>query len=335
MSLDLKESLVSLEKLVNHISKEAHDINEAPSFDVVNNNTESGKLHGYTVPVEDDRGRQNILTVSGDVTSKDGPINHIGDVVIKGNVEAGSVVRASGNIIIEGTVANASVNAGGTIAVTQGIYGGDFGKIVANGNVTAGFMEKAEVVSGGSVKTNYILDSIISSDGYVIANGKNSFISGGKVHGLLGIETTEIGNEMEEPTVVMAGYSSEEYSRYLEKLDKENELSEHLSDAVNEITKIVRRIRRGETTMPEVSDELESLNGDKDFFFHELDNIRFDIKQVESKLKAGKGSMVCVSETIYPGTILEIEGAAFRVPAKTSYLKYACEGNKIVSKVFG
>lgn len=331
MSSNIRESLTSLEKLINHISREKGAMGIAPSFGAGKENEE---LRGYTVPADERENSPNVLEINGDVEFKNGQINHVGDIVIKGNVESGAVVRTSHNIIIEGMIENASVNAGGNITVSGGIRGGDAGNVVANGSLTAEFVENGSVSAGGNIYVNYIIDSTVTSDGVVVVDGKGGFISGGKTSGLMGVSARELGNDMEEPTIVMAGYSSEYYSHYLDMTEKETDLSERLSDTVHEITKIVRNIRNKIISHEDAAIDLERLNAEKDFCFQELDNVRFDIKQIEERLRRGKGRDICASETVYPGTILEIEGSAFRIPATTSYVRYFCEGNKIVSKVF-
>ena len=58
---------------------------------------------------------QNLLTIPGDVDISAGNINFAGDVMIKGKVREGFLIKSDGNITIRGNVeAGAIIKAGET-----------------------------------------------------------------------------------------------------------------------------------------------------------------------------------------------------------------------------
>ena len=58
-----------------------------------------------------------------------GNINFAGDVVIKGNVGAGSVIKATGDVIIHGFVESAEITAGGDVEIGLGVNASNKGFI--------------------------------------------------------------------------------------------------------------------------------------------------------------------------------------------------------------
>lgn len=279
---------------------------------------------------------KSIYEQNGDLTGNDSKLEYLGDVHIKGNVEDGAVIHASRHIIVEGIVGNATLNAGGDIVAIGGIRGSDRAVITSGGNVYAETIEQADVEAGGTVRANSFVNSNVSSGGFVMAEGRYGAIVGGKIKGLCGINAKTIGDEYNVVTIVMAGYSGDDYDKYLEFSDKEKETSERLSEIMNEIKLIMKDLRIGKIAERSQADyRIDELNREKDECFTKLDNYRFDKKQYEMIIEIGKGRSICASEAVYGGVIVDIEGATFRVPADTGYVKYQNVGGKIVSRVLG
>ena len=92
-----------------------------------------------TVHIENALCMENIGVKTGHVKFK-------GCLVVTGNIEAGMVVRATGNILVAGFIESADVQAQGDISVQKGIIGH---------NVSEGESKTCIVKSGGHIKANY------------------------------------------------------------------------------------------------------------------------------------------------------------------------------------
>ena len=79
----------------------------------------------------------NNFEVPADVDASTGDINFDGTVMIRGNVLTGFIVRAKGDIIVDGVVEGAELYAGGQIILKRGIQGMERGKLRAESNVIA------------------------------------------------------------------------------------------------------------------------------------------------------------------------------------------------------
>ncbi|MBI5557763.1 MAG: DUF342 domain-containing protein [Deltaproteobacteria bacterium] len=100
---------------------------------------------------------EDIFEIPEDVNYHTGNIDVKTDLLIKGSVLSGFTVRSEGDIAILGAVENgATVIAGGNLTVDKGIVG-ENSKIIARGNLRAGYIQRAEVIVKGDVVVNSYL----------------------------------------------------------------------------------------------------------------------------------------------------------------------------------
>ena len=292
--------------------------------------TESGKIDFKDGRID----IKNVHEIRGDVDLITGKVEFYGDVHITGNVLAGVLIRASRNVTIDGVVEAASIYAGGDVVLARGIQGAGKGKIIAKGDVSAEFIEFANVEAGGTVRSNAFINANVSSGNMVIAEGKKGTVIGGNVRGLMGLSAMTAGTETETKTIISCGYSKEDYDNYLESFTRESEIQKHLSDTVERMTKIVKDKRAGTDINPEASEaELVVLNERKDEFFEKLDQVRSEKEKLAAIIEKGKGSMVIVNDKIYRGTVVSIEGNVYAVKDNTCYMRYKNEGGRVVGEV--
>ena len=185
------------------------------------------------------RFRNNVLEVSdllkieGNVDLKSGNIRaQHGSVHITGDVTSGFKVESSGDVIVDGVVEEADIIAGGLVVVGGVIMTGR-NKIVAHGNVSAGFFRNADVEAGGDVSTDLEFShSRITAGGEVTALGSKGIISGGHIISSVGIHAKVIGNKASVETIVeIRVVSPEEKVLDASKKQLEDEL-ENLTKAI-------------------------------------------------------------------------------------------------------
>ncbi len=145
-------------------------------------------------------------TVMGDVSVRGGDVIFPGDVVVRGNVLDGAVVKAGGNITVMGRVDGAHLEAEGTIAVSKGIVGGGRGMVRARGDITATFCEGATVESRGDVDISRgIMNSDVSASGTVRCMQGRGAIIGGTIRAGRAVEAKNIGTESSSETQIIVG----------------------------------------------------------------------------------------------------------------------------------
>ncbi|MBO5302633.1 MAG: DUF342 domain-containing protein [Lachnospiraceae bacterium] len=155
-----------------------------------------------------------VYEVPADVDNSIGDIEYPGNVLVRGNVKSGFVIRAEGNIEVEGVVEGARLYAGGQIIVKRGIHGMGKGLLKAKGNVVIKFIESATVECGGYVDTESIIQSKVSASTEIIVSGGKGLIIGGNVQACNRISARTIGSEMGTATMVQVGVEPEKLERY-------------------------------------------------------------------------------------------------------------------------
>ena len=145
-----------------------------------------------------------VLVVRGGVGLKSGDIDHLGTVIVEGDVGPRSVVRATGDIEVEGIIEQADVEAGGNLVVRGGIMGRGIDKILVEGRVQAKFVIDSEVEAEHDILIDReIVQSRVKSMGSIsIPNGR---IVGGETVARAGFLVGQVGSEALVPTVVTAG----------------------------------------------------------------------------------------------------------------------------------
>ena len=277
---------------------------------------------------------KNVHEIQGDVDLVMGKVEFFGDIHITGNVGTGVVIRASRNVVVDGVVEAAEIYAGGDIVLVRGIQGNQRGHVAAKGNVSAEFIEHANIEAGGNIRSNSFLNANVYAGGKVIAEGKNGLILGGSVRGLLGVSAINIGNDVETKTFVASGYSEEDYNRYVESFQKETDAQKKLSEIVEKMTEIVKLKRLGKDINSDSTDKLlMALNEKKDELFDELDKAKKEKELLAQIIEKGKGSAILANEKIYRGVTICVEGTRMPVPNNTSFMRYKNEAGRIVTSV--
>lgn len=142
--------------------------------------------------------------VNETVSMKTGNIDFIGTVIIHGDVPTGYTVKAAGDIKIFGMVEAATIIAGGSIYIAEGIAGQDKGVLQAGDNLKIGYINQAKVSVG---KDLYVENSILHSEcvvcGHVYSQKGN--IIGGILSAGKTIEARDIGSRLNTKTEIHLG----------------------------------------------------------------------------------------------------------------------------------
>ncbi len=149
-----------------------------------------------------------LLDVSGDVDFSVGNIDFPGPVIVRGNVESGFEVKATGDVQIGGAVDGASVISGGDVTIRDGFFAeaeGYAGRIEAAGNVTVGFAAGGTIVAKGDVTVGReIVRTTIHAGGSVFLEGEGQ-IRGATVVASRDVRAAVIGGRLGAVTLVVAG----------------------------------------------------------------------------------------------------------------------------------
>lgn len=264
----------------------------------------------------------NVHRITGDVDQLIGKIEFYGDVLIAGNVEAGTTVRVGKSLTIEGTVEAADLTAGGDIILKRGIQGNQKAKIVCAGDVYADFIEHTTVQARGNVEANIILNSHIEADGKVVLTGKKGTLIGGNVHGTKGIDCKELGNEAEVKTVVHAGCLPEVMTKQRRFLKEEEELKLEMEEVLAGLMDVEGKIKASGNKTPLLAMQLASLKERKTNLEERTAECRENLEAVNAYMDKARGATVKVEGNLYKGSIICIDQCKMPVTDNTMYMEY-------------
>ena len=161
----------------------------------------------------------------GDVTLATGNIDFDGSVHVKGNVENGAVVKAAGDIVVEGNVGGAEIISEGSVTLNRGMNAGRHGKVRAKGNIMSKFFESVIVICDNDIEVTNSVNSLLRAKGWIRSTRS---IIGGKAFASKGYKVTNLGNDAGTATQVQIGIDEDVINAIGSITDKMKENSKQL-----------------------------------------------------------------------------------------------------------
>lgn len=271
----------------------------------------------------------NIFRINGDVDRVSGDVDFDGDLIVGGNVAAGSVIRCSGTLTVEGTIESATLYAGSDIVLQRGIQGNNKGSVTTKGKLFADFLEQAEIHADGDVEANSIVNCHIYSDGKVILPGKKGQLLGGTTHASKGIDCKALGNEVEVKTQVHVGCVKElftensQINKMLKKLRGDlDKLSVEQGEIVSKLTQMAQSKMADAQAKLDIQVKLEDLTERLEALQAEIRQNEERQKEINDKMNEYKGSTIKVDGKIYRGVTIGVDQAVFRVDKNNCFMEY-------------
>ena len=143
---------------------------------------------------------RELLLIDGDVDMKTGHVETEFPIRITGDIKAGFTVKSSCDIQVDGSIEDARVSAQGNLQVKGGILPGQ-SRVKAHGDVHARFIEQREIKARSVLVISSLRHCTVYSTGEVVAQD----IVGGQIVAAENINVVELGDEIEQATIVQAG----------------------------------------------------------------------------------------------------------------------------------
>lgn len=283
----------------------------------------------YDGKVEVTNGCINVTQTSmlpGNVDLNSGNLDVKGDLDIMGNVIAGMVVKASGNVTIGGLVEGASIIAGKNVLIKGGILGGGKAKVVAGGNIFAQFIENAIIESGDCVQANSVVNSIVTAYNDINIFGKTSSIIGGSLKANRMVRTRCIGSIGQITTRINVGMESSEIAslKYKEMKRKEVEGELHKVETAINMMK----------NMSEQKEMLMMLTRTKIDRNAMLTNLNKEIEDLRIRMKLAAKAEVIAETMAYQGTIVSIDGIVLKLDNDYEKISFIRKKDKILTRMY-
>ena len=249
-----------------------------------------------------------LLELKGDVDYSTGNINFPGDVHVRGGVKPTFIVRADGNVKIDGVIEAATVLSNANVECL-GVKGRNKGIVTAKGDIHAKFLENANVECKGSVYVNgSIVNSKVHAGNVIKVDGRTGEVISSNLIAGTAVIAKQFGAEMSLTTHIEVGVDPE----FREKL---NELSAKIYMDKENLSKVSRLMK--------VLEDLKKKNGgvlppDKEETYRKLKNTRYTLyegisemiaeaKAYQEKLqKSSKNGYVRATSKVFPGVEVKI-----------------------------
>ncbi len=171
----------------------------------------------------------DMLVIPGDVDNSVGNIDMLGDVVIKGDVLDRFIIKATGNVVIQGILEGATIIAGGNIQLYNGMNGNGHGMLDAKGDITCKFLENCTVQCGGKLFTESLINSTVTANDLINVTAGRGVIIGGTIMACNSVEAKIIGNRSHRNTTIIIGTTPsilmerDQIASEVERLQKDRE----------------------------------------------------------------------------------------------------------------
>ena len=267
------------------------------------------KIDGF---VELKNGRINVsdtFTLSGDVDLTTGNIAVSGNLVIRGGIQPGFRVEATGYLDVCGTAESASIKAGGNVRLQSGITGSS---LTCDGDLKSRFIEGCNVFVKGDITAEYVLHSDIKCGKNLKVLGSQAKIIGGNCIVGQNIEACFIGSVATVKTRLEIGTDPTIIERQQSLLAQIPKLEKNI-ESLRPLLALLRQLEANNRLTPEKKDALEDASYSYETYTKLLEDARRELQEIAEALYArGYGRVVC-SGIIYPGTNIIIGSAKLTV----------------------
>ncbi len=261
----------------------------------------------------------SVYEVPADVDNSTGDIRYNGNVHVAGSVRGGFTLIADGDIVVEGSVEDALLQAGGNIIVRCGIQGMHRGVVEAQGNIITKYIENAKVFAGGYVESGSIIYSEVSAGEDIIVAERKGFINGGVIRAGGKVDANSIGSQMGAKTQVEVGIAPEKKERYAN-------LQKEIAGIGAEQEKIAPILEKYNALI-QAGQQLEEKH--RQYYqqlLHQRQTLQQQKKEAEEEFQAlhkemtnSRHAKVLVHRDIFPGTVISISELSVTVKDKRSY----------------
>ncbi len=264
----------------------------------------------YTGAIRMVDGRVEIskLMVVQEVRITDKRIKYDGTVYVVGDVFSGSVIEATGDVIIGGHMESSDITAGGNVIIKGGVTCPIRGGVNAGGDISAKYFEGATII-GANISANYFINCKIDSKGRVRTYGRVGMLYGGTVNSLYGIEVASVGNKTGVRTIINLGVNTSILASY-NAIRKNIGREEDQLETLNKEKERLKEVGGGDRQMMQWKVKINAAVATKEARIKELTN---ELKAMEEEINKGNGAQAVITEMAYANTVFVISGVIYRL----------------------
>ncbi len=268
------------------------------------------------------------LEIKGDVGVGTGNINFIGAVDIGGNVLQGFAVKATGTVTIKGAVTGGMVE-GFNVFIKGGIIGVDGkGKVVAEEDVQATFVENGTVEAGGEIQiSDVVLHSDLRAGVRIVVEGKRGLVTGGYLAAGEEIRAKTIGNQALVASRLIVGVNPSLQKKYQDACREYSESKKKL----HQLTQALNTLGKIDVSLlpPQRAEQIAQLTRSQFPLAGQVERSERLVKELEEQLAQMKNGRICVSDRIFPGQKIVVNSIVKHLQTEEQHCTFQVEEDEV------
>ncbi len=223
-----------------------------------------------------------------------------GSIHIRGNVCSGMVVKATGDIVIDGNVEAATIETEGSVMLKKGMNSSGSGIVKAGKNVVSRFFDATQVTAEGSIEVDKCLNSRLSAKGMITANRT---FAGGVASSESGFHLNNVGNHAGLKTVLKVQTNETARNDYYNILFNIKDVTRQLEVLNRTYSDLMEKHTAQERSEMELFQKVEKAVFIKQKQLDKMKELEVKLKRIIDKEKLVS---VVITGTAYEGTVVEI-----------------------------
>lgn len=266
-------------------------------------------IAGRPVPAEGGIAVEPTITIEN-VDLSVGNVTFDGSINIKGSVQVGMVVRATGDIQIGGIVEAATLDSGGNIVIKGGIIGHVEGapeekvgeaRLRCDGSLSARFIENAMVEAGDSILVEELVLQSELSAGNLVAVGKGAGkgrIIGGEIQAGQEVQAGIIGSPANVKTRISVGVNPHLNDRLHQTVREQEKLTREMED-------IDKLLHFSEQNPGRIKGEtLDRVHHTQEVLQQKAVFLQQELEDIQAQLSFAEEAKVLVGKTLYSNVLV-------------------------------
>ena len=225
-----------------------------------------------------------------------------GNIIVRGAVESGYIVKAGQDLTVLDTVEGADLSAGKNMLLLTGVYGRNKSKVTVGGNLEARFLSDCTVRCGGNIEVmDLIAHCSVECEGSIFLgkNGGKGQVYGGKLVAMRAIQAQILGSVSEATTLA-------ELAPPREVLVRLAKVEEHIDAALKSFDLVEKKLQQLKEKPPEEEEiRIADLEKKASALRQTLDTLKNEHEVLQEKADASRKGKIKAAE-VHHGVTLRI-----------------------------
>lgn len=259
-----------------------------------------------------------------EVTMATGNLVFDGSIHIKGDVGNGTTIKATDDVMIDGSVGAAVIESGGRIILKNGMNAAGHGVLKAGKEVISRFFENVKVYSGGDIQANSYLNSELYAEGTI---HNRVTIAGGTAYAVKGFKLNHVGNKAGLHTLLKIGASEDLLKRKKVLFETISELEQQLQILKNSYSdlqaKYTPEMRNSMDVYKKIENAVYTLNS-------ELEEMHRKRDELEEEFAKASEAKIIITGQAHEGTVVDLNGRRWEAQNQTNIVLKRVDNQMVV-----